>query len=82
MEVGLDASIFLLSESRIFSDTESGLCLLSEIKPPGIAWQITSRGKFAHCARPGGMSAGEPHGMGQTAALVRPDYSITTHRRC
>lgn len=60
MEIELDAFIFLLSGSRIFSDIESGLGLLSEMKPPGIAWQITTRGKAAHCARPGGMSIREP----------------------
>ena len=49
-----------LSGSRIFSDTESGLGLLSEVKPPGIAWQITTRGKAARCARPGGTSTREP----------------------
>ena len=60
MEIGLDASIFLLSGPRIFSDIESGLGLLSEMKPPGIAWQITTRGKAAHYTRPGGMFTREP----------------------
>lgn len=59
-----------------FSQTQSGLGFLSEIKPPGTG------GKAAHCARPGGMSTMEPQQMGQTTALARPDYSITTDRRC
>lgn len=65
-----------------FSQTQSGLGLLSEMKPPETAWQITAGGKAAHCARPGGMSAKEPQQMSQTTALARPDYSITTDRRC
>lgn len=53
-----------------FSETQRGLGFLSEMKPPGTG------------ARPGGMSTKEPQQMGQTTALARPDYSITTDRRC
>lgn len=51
--------------------------MLSEIKPPGTAWQITTRGKAAHNARPGRIPTREPQWMGQTTALARPHYSIT-----
>lgn len=51
--------------------------MLSEMKPPGTAWQIIARGRAAHHARPGRISTREPQWMGQTTALARPDYSIT-----
>lgn len=69
-------------QNLAFSQTQSGLGLLSKIKPPGTAWQITARGKAAHYARSGGVSTREPQRMGQTTALARLDYSITIDRRC